>query len=265
METQVINNNGKSSKAAEALKKVAPIVGGAAAGIGTFVASDVIASESDDLEVVEPIVPPTENADDKEDDKQNTEEKESTHATSNADNNTTGEHQPQVDTPQDQHNTESQSSHTDPSQAIQHPEHEVVTDIPSDDIPIVDPDVVSQDIITDDVIMVDPNDNDVANMAITSVGTLETTDGQVLTAAELAGENGDNVYMVDVDGDNTYDLVEDASGNILGEVPTTITVGDSESIADINNGETGYLASSDTDNNDIAGTDNPMEDVIALG
>ena len=137
-------------------------------------------------------------------------------------------------------------------------------EIDTNDIPDVDPRLVAQD-ITNDVIMVDPTDNDMGNLDIAAVGTVETVDGQVLSAAQFTGDNGETLYAVDVDGDNTYDVVTDESGNVLADVPSTLTVSDSESIVSVNNGETGYLAQNEHDNVSDSDLDNPMDDVVDLG
>lgn len=113
--------------------------------------------------------------------------------------------------------------------------------------------------------MVDPTDNDMGNLDIAAVGTVETVDGQVLSAAQFTGDNGETLYAVDVDGDNTYDVVTDESGNVLADVPSTLTVSDSESIVSVNNGETGYLAQNEHDNVSDSDLDNPMDDVVDLG
>ena len=136
-------------------------------------------------------------------------------------------------------------------------------EIDTNDIPDVDPRLVAQD-ITNDVIMVDPTDNDMGNLDIAAVGTVETVDGQVLSAAQFTGDNGETLYAVDVDGDNTYDVVTDESGNVLADVPSTLTVSDSESIVSVNNGETGYLAQNEHDNVSDSDLDNPMDDVCLL-
>ncbi len=78
--------------------------------------------------------------------------------------------------------------------------------------------------------MVNPTDNDMEIFDIAAVGTVETVDGQVLSAAQFTGDNGETLYAVDVDGDNTYDVVTHESGNVLADVPSTLTVSDSESI-----------------------------------
>ena len=93
----------------------------------------------------------------------------------------------------------------------------------------------------------------------------ETVDGQVLSAAQFTGDNGETIYAVDVDGDNTYDVVTDDSGNVLADMPPTLTVSDSENIVSVNNGDTGYLAQNEHDDIPEDGLDNPMDDVVDLG
>ena len=41
--------------------------------------------------------------------------------------------------------------------------------------------------------------------------------------AQFTGDNGETLYAVDVDGDNTYDVVTDESGNVLADVPSINT------------------------------------------
>ena len=119
--------------------------------------------------------------------------------------------------------------------------------------------------IVDDVVMVDETDIDMGNLDIAAVGTVETVDGEVLTAAQFVGDNGESLYMVDVSGNGVYDVVTDETGNILAEVPTTLTVSDSQSIVSANNDEYGYLAQNDSDNATDMDVDNPMDDVVDLG
>lgn len=96
---------------------------------------------------------------------------------------------------------------------------------------------------------------------------IETVDGQTLTAAQFTGDNGETLYMVDVDGDHTYDIVTDASGNVLANIPSTVTVSDTENIIGVNNGDTGYLAQNEHDINDAQNTDanDVTEDIVDLG
>ena len=132
------------------------------------------------------------------------------------------------------------------------------------DIPDVDPTLVAQN-LTEDVVMVDPTDNDLANIDISAVGTVETVDGEVLTAAQFTGDNGETLYMVDVNGNGEYDVVTDEAGNILADVPSTLTVSDSQSIVSANVGDYSYLAHDDTENATDTDIDNPMDDIVELG
>lgn len=271
MDTQVINANAKSGNSKETLKKGAALAGSAALGAGAVVSADM-ARGDENLELAEAMTP----ALDPETLADNVQTEENDMATSDTEHvaatstmvdpqtvNHLSEPQPQASSVsveghiQDTGATTTQ--HTDATQGV-------IIDgaINVNDIPNVDPDLVAQD-ITDDVIMIDPTDNDMANLDIAAVGKIETVDGQVLTAAQFTGGNGESLYAVDVDGDNTYDIVTDDSGNVLAGVPTTLTVSDSENIASVNHGDTGYLAHGDTDNTADDTLDNPMDDVVELG
>jgi hypothetical protein len=66
--------------------------------------------------------------------------------------------------------------------------------------------------------------------------------------------------MVDVDGDDVFDLVYDGSGEAIAEVPGTLTVDDAQmGIAD--NGT--YLAHNGTDNTSDFGSDSIEHDLIS--
>lgn len=270
MDTQVINANAKSGNSKETLKKGAALAGSAALGAGAVVSADM-ARGDENLELAEAMTPeldPETLAD-------NVQTEENDIATSDAEHAATATTaEPQIvnnpSEPQPQASSVSVEGHIQDTGATtaQHTDatQGVIIDgaINVDDIPNVDPDLVAQD-ITDDVIMIDPTDNDMANLDIAAVGKIETVDGQVLTAAQFTGGNGESLYAVDVDGDNTYDIVTDDSGNVLAGVPTTLTVSDSENIASVNHGDTGYLAHSDTDDTADDTLDNPMDDVVELG
>lgn len=261
MDTQVINKNAKDT-----LKKGAALAGAAGLGAGAVVSADVVRGDEEELDIVEPISP-LEVADatnEQTTDTDTTKPEEQPAAVGTHAATETATHHASVSTdPQPQ---ESPVQHADnmvadatPTPA---PSHEGVID--TNDIPDVDPQLVAQN-LTDDVIMVDPADNDMGNLDIAAVGTIETVDGQVLSAAQFTGDNGETIYAVDVDGDNTYDVVTDASGNVLADMPSTLTVSDSENIVSVNNGDTGYLAQNEHDDIPEDGLDNPMDDVVDLG
>lgn len=266
MDTQVINKNAKNENAKDTLKKGAALAGAAGLGAGAVVSADVIRGDEGELDIVDPISPlevaDATNGQTTGQDAPNLEEQPETveaHvATETSVNHISSSAEPQ---PQESpaHHEDNMVADTTPTPA---PSHEGVID--TNDIPDVDPNLVAQN-LTDDVIMVDPTDNDMGNLDIAAVGTVETVDGQVLSAAQFTGDNGETIYAVDVDGDNTYDVVTDASGNVLADMPSTLTVSDSENIVSVNNGETGYLAQNEHDNVSDSDLDNPMDDVVDLG
>ena len=268
MDTQVINKNAKNENAKDTLKKGAALAGAAGLGAGAVVSADVIRGDEGELDIVDPISP-LEVADATNgqttgqyvtNPEEQPESVEAHVATETSANHVSSSAEPQ---PQESpaHHEDNMVADTTPTPAPS-PSHEGVID--TNDIPDVDPNLVAQN-LTDDVIMVDPTDNDMGNLDIAAVGTVETVDGQVLSAAQFTGDNGETIYAVDVDGDNTYDVVTDASGNVLADIPSTLTVSDSENIVSVNNGDTGYLAQNEHDDIPEDGLDNPMDDVVDLG
>lgn len=282
METQALNINENPK---ENLKKGATIAGAAIAGAGGIVTADIIRGE-EEIEMVDPINedPTTEEANAN----NATTQAASTHNTAHDHNasaaitqsaqtaghtaaESTVEPQPQttVEEPAGTNEpsanvTTTNEASTNGASANEASTNEVNAEVDVNDIPDVDPTLVAQN-LTDDVIMVDPTDIDMANMDIAAVGTVETVDGEVLTAAQFIGDNGETMYMVDVNGNGSYDVVTDETGNVLAEVPSTLTVSDSESIVSANHGDYGYLAQNDSDNATDAVVDNAMDDVVDLG
>ena len=252
MDTQAINTKANKEASKEALKKAKTIVGSAALGAGAVIAGDIIQGD-EKLDVVEPIENITDiESPTTEDVAENTDSEATGHA-AEAHETSTNEPQPQGPTVEDQHNMPTAG------------EHHGQNGINIDDIPDVDPNLVVHD-LTDDVIMVDPTDIDAGNLDIAAIGKIETVDGQTLTAAQFTGENGETLYMVDVDGDNSYELVTDAAGNVLANVPSPVTVSDTENIIGVNTGDTGFLAQNEHDTPAEHDTDvsNVMDDVIDL-
>lgn len=285
METQALNINGNSK---ENLKKGATIAGAAMAGAGVMVTADIIRGE-EEIEMVDslnedPTAPTAEEANTN----NATTQAASTHNA--AQEHTAGaattqsaqvaEHtavestvEPQPQTTVEEpagtnapsaNGTTTNEASTNGTSANEASTNEVNAEVDVNDIPDVDPTLVAQN-LTDDVIMVDPTDIDMANMDIAAVGTVETVDGEVLTAAQFIGDNGETMYMVDVNGNGSYDVVTDETGNLLAEVPSTLTISDSESIVSANNGDYGYLAHNDSDNATDDVVDNAMDDVVDLG
>lgn len=124
----------------------------------------------------------------------------------------------------------------------------------------VNPDEIAEAIIAEDKI--DPNDIDMADIInFDEIGTVYTVDGESYTAAAFHDAAGNNLIMVDVDGDNVFDVITDYDGNLIAEVPGNLSVGDAqEDIAD----DDVYLAyDNEMDNVDEYGDDSLAEDLMA--
>lgn len=125
---------------------------------------------------------------------------------------------------------------------------------------IVNPDEIAEAIIAEDKI--DPNDIDMADVInFDEIGTVYTVDGESYTAAAFHDAAGNDLIMVDVDGDNVFDVITDYDGNYIADVPGNLSVGDAqEDIAD----DDVYLAyDNEMDNVDEYGDDSLAEDLMA--
>lgn len=254
MSTQPINN----PKNKETLKNVATVAAAAVAGAGTVIAAEsFMADDNNEAKVVEPtpVVGPEPGKDDNPvKPEENTADAHDNNSTTTADAGhhaaDAGEHGPQAGGVEQPHHQ--------PEPTPVEPEHHTADPASADNdpsivegLPDVDPAVVAQNVTSGE--FVDPTDIDDPNLPIAAVGTVETVDGEVLQAAQIVGANGENLYMIDVDGDNQYDYVADAAGNVLGDVPTHLTVSDSQSLLAENSGEhVGYTGQdqADSQNND---------------
>lgn len=290
METQALNINENSK---ENLKKGATIAGAAMAGAGAVVTAEMLTGD-EDIEMVDAVNDATATPGAEQSNANNTttqaanshnaaqEQAASATTTQSAQAaghaaaghtaaETTAEPQPQATVEEPAATNEpsangatTNEASTNGASANEASTNEVNAEVDVNDIPDVDPTLVAQN-LTDDVIMVDPTDIDMENMDIAAVGTVQTVDGEVLTAAQFIGDNGETLYMVDVNGNGSYDVVTDDTGNVLAEVPSTLTVSDTESIVSTNNDDYGYLAQNDSDNATDAVVDNAMDDVVDLG
>lgn len=285
METQALNINENSK---ENLKKGATIAGAAMAGAGAVVTAEMLTGD-EDIEMVDAVNDATatpgaeqsnaNNATTQAANSHNAAQEQAASATTTqsaqADGHaaaghsaaeTTAEPQPQatVEEPAGTNEASTNGASANEASTNEASTNEVNAEVHVNDIPDVDPTLVAQN-LTDDVIMVDHTDIDMENMDIAAVGTVQTVDGEVLTAAQFIGDNGETLYMVDVNGNGSYDVVTDDTGNVLAEVPSTLTVSDTESIVSTNNDDYGYLAQNDSDNATDAVVDNAMDDVVELG
>ncbi len=125
---------------------------------------------------------------------------------------------------------------------------------------IVNPDEIAEAIIAEEKI--DPNDIDMADVVnFDEIGTVYTVDGESYTAATFHDAAGNNLIMIDVDGDNVFDVITDHDGNLIAEVPGNLSVGDAqEDIAE----DDVYLAyDNEMDNVDEYGDDTLADDLMA--
>ena len=121
----------------------------------------------------------------------------------------------------------------------------ITEDDPAEGLDNVNPDLVAHEIIDGE--FVDPNDIDLANFPVEEVGIIETVDGQEISAASFIGEDGEQLFLVDVDNDNNYDYIVDANGVPGGRIESTFTTGDAESIIGENDDEFAYNDDSEDD------------------
>lgn len=132
-----------------------------------------------------------------------------------------------------------------------------VGDNPGD---VVNPDEIAEAIISEENI--DPNDIDMADVVnFDEIGAVYTVDGENYTAASFHDGAGNDFVMVDVDGDDVFDVIMDAEGNLLAEVPGNISVGDAQE--DIEPDDVYLAYDGEMDNVDEYGADSLADDLMA--
>lgn len=127
------------------------------------------------------------------------------------------------------------------------------------------PDEIAEAIIAEEEI--DPDDLDMANVVtFDDIQELNTSDGQTYTTAQLHDNAGNSLQMIDVDGDNTFDVLADGEGNLLVDengnyiAAGNLTVDDAEE--NISSGDVDYLAHNDDEHIDDFGTDTIADDIL---
>lgn len=91
----------------------------------------------------------------------------------------------------------------------------------------------------------DPADIDMAEVInFDEIGTVYTVTGESYTAAAFHDNQGNELVMVDVDGDEVFDVITTTEGNIVSETAGNLTMGDAEMM--INDAPV-YLAQTDPD------------------
>ena len=277
METDAINKNNKSSENnksnnSEALKKGAAFAGAAVLGAGAAVAAEMIIEP----EPVGPVVDPdklTEETPEDTANTNNTEQQASGHAstghgTASTTQTSTGATASQQTANQETTTTTTGQGGTTTPDGPAPQTGGVGQNNPggstgSGDVDNVDPNDIAQQIVEGDYI--DPTDIDMPEVLdIAEVQTITTIDGQEVSAAVMYASDGSEIYMVDVDHDNQFDQIQTAEGQVIEEFAGTLTVSDAEVMISEAEGETGYLASSETDTFE-AGLDTEIQqDIIDI-
>lgn len=129
----------------------------------------------------------------------------------------------------------------------------------------VNPDEIAEALIAED--QIDPNDIDMTDVVnFDEIGTVYTVEGDSYPAAAFHDAAGNQLVMIDVDGDNTFDIVTDEYGNPLvdqnGDLLAAgdLTVDDAESAI---HDDATYLAHNDTDNIEDFDADSLAQDLIS--
>ena len=107
----------------------------------------------------------------------------------------------------------------------------------------------SEDDIVDVIVEeIDPQDIDMEDvLLVDEIGTVYTVDGGELNAALIHDNQGNQAVMVDVDGDNVYDVIATPEGEVIAQVPGDIDVSDVELLYAQQHGHTGYMEQNDFD------------------
>lgn len=122
----------------------------------------------------------------------------------------------------------------------------------------VNPDDIADAIIAEE--QIDPNDIDVADVInFDEIGTVYTVSGESYTAAAFHDPSGNEMMMVDVDGDEIFDVITNTDGELVADDAGGMTVSDAEIMI---NDDSTYLAHTDTDDQDLPDGESFMNDII---
>lgn len=117
--------------------------------------------------------------------------------------------------------------------------------------------------ITDAIISgseIDPNDIDMEEVInFDEIGTVYTVSGEVYTAASFHGEDGNELLMVDVDGDEIFDVITTTEGELLAELNGELNVSDAEVMIC---GEPEYLAQNELEQQSSTVIEDIVDDII---
>ncbi|MCM1021941.1 MAG: hypothetical protein NC343_06745 [Muribaculum sp.] len=123
----------------------------------------------------------------------------------------------------------------------------------------VNPDEIAEAIISEE--QIDPNDIDAAEIInFNEIGVVYTVEGDVYTAASFHDPEGNELMMVDVDGDDIFDVITTPEGDIIAEA-NGMTVSDAElGITD----DDVYLADTETGHFDETNGEDFLNDIITV-
>jgi len=158
-------------------------------------------------------------------------------------------------------NTQSDNTNSEPDpqpepepEPVPEPEPEPVPEPEPDPIPEPEPEPIAEpepngdDIVDVIVEEIDPQDIDMEDiLLVDEIGTVYTVDGGELNAALIHDTQGNQAVMVDVDGDQVYDVIATPEGDIIAQVPGDIDVSDVELLYAQQHGHGGYMEQNDFD------------------
>lgn len=142
----------------------------------------------------------------------------------------------------------SNSSHS-PSHIPSHtPEHNTTPEPEPEPQPEPEPEPAPEDIVDVIVEEIDPQDIDMEDvLLVDEIGTVYTIDGGELNAALIHDSQGNQAIMVDVDGDQVYDVIATPEGDVIAQVPGDIDISDVELLYAQQHGHSGYMEQNDFD------------------
>lgn len=259
METNVIGKNKEGKNNGNTMKTAGIAAAAAVAGAGTALGAEMVIDDLSTEKPEETAEQTQEQAQQEQAQQTQTQSQPQTQNHTQTQGQTQSQAQPQNEAaPQDNANTTPENS----TQTENNNQDTQTTDTVEAEIPEIDPNEVA-DALTEDI-EVDPTDIDAGNLDIASVGTVTTIDGQILQAAQFSDSEGEELYLVDINDDNVYDIVTNAAGEELSDIPGTLTVSDGESLIGENNGEPDYLPQTDTDLAETDMTQDMMNDIVNL-
>lgn len=129
---------------------------------------------------------------------------------------------------------------------------DAVVEQPEPEIPIPEVEPVTEEELAriDESVMygeeIDPDDVDMADVInVDQIGTVYTVDGESMLAADIHDQDGNDLLMVDVDGDGVFDVITTKEGEIITEVGGELDVSDAEAMMTADDAD--YLSASDYD------------------